>query len=123
MAESGPARRITPEDVLDVFRARDQPNEPLTATEVADALGCSRRTALDRLHDLAEQGEVASKKVGARARVWWTPLDPVSVRGADSEDDPLFDLPTFSGGPPTDVSERVDEHIAAGLIDETDTDE
>lgn len=39
------------EDFLDVIRAADgQPSTP----EVADALGCANRTALVRLHDLAD---------------------------------------------------------------------
>lgn len=75
MAKPGPAPSVTPEDVLDVFAAREDPTEPLTASEVADALGCSRRTALDRLGELDEGGGVASKKVGGRARVWWVPPD------------------------------------------------
>lgn len=73
MAKPGPAPSVTPEDVLDVFAARDDPTEPLTAPEIADALGCSRSTALDKLHRLEERGDVRSKKVGGRSRVWWVP--------------------------------------------------
>lgn len=49
------------EDFLDVIRAGDQPSTP----EVADALGCANRTALVRLHELAEAGKVKRRKVGA----------------------------------------------------------
>lgn len=75
MAKPGPAPSVTPEDVLGVFEARDDPSEPLTAPEIADALGVSRRTIYDKLDTLREQGEVTSKKVGGRSRVWWVPTD------------------------------------------------
>lgn len=74
MARPGPAPTVTPEDVLGVFAGRADPTEPLTAPEIADELGCSRRTALDKLRALDERGDVRSKKVGGRSRVWWVPL-------------------------------------------------
>lgn len=73
MAQPGPSPTVTPEDVLEVFRLRDDPNEPLTAPEIAEALDCSRTTALNKLRELANQGTIASKKVGGRSRVWWVP--------------------------------------------------
>lgn len=73
MAKRGPPPRVSPEDVLEVFSDREDPSEPLTAPEIADVLNCSRRTALERLHDLEERGELESKKVGGRAIVWWVP--------------------------------------------------
>ncbi|MFB6142898.1 MAG: hypothetical protein ABEJ30_06100 [Halorientalis sp.] len=78
MPDPGRETEYTLSDVLEVFTSRDDPAEPLTATEVADALGCSRRTALNKLHELAERTggsdsdvAVTSKKVGGRSRVWW----------------------------------------------------
>lgn len=62
------------EDVTAVFEARDDYAEPLTASEVADELGCSRRTALNKLHELESQTDLTSKTVGARSRVWWIPV-------------------------------------------------
>jgi biotin operon repressor len=73
MGKPGPRPEVTAEDVLEVFREREDAGEPLTAPEVADRLGCSRRTALKRLHALADSGEVVSKKVGGRSLVWWIP--------------------------------------------------
>lgn len=61
-------------DVTAVFEQRDDYAEPLTASEVADRLGCSRRTALNKLHELEEGTEITSKKVGGRSRVWWIPV-------------------------------------------------
>lgn len=58
-------------DVLDVFR--DRGHEPLTATEVAGTLDCNRKTAYNKLRELADDDRIATKKVGARGRVWWVP--------------------------------------------------
>lgn len=61
-------------EVTAVFEDRDDYAEPLTASEVADELGCSRRTALNKLHELQEETDLTSKKVGGRSRVWWIPV-------------------------------------------------
>ena len=66
--------RIELDDVLAVFRARDDAARPLTATDVMEALDCSRRTAHNKLNELEERGDLATRKVGARSRVWWVPL-------------------------------------------------
>lgn len=75
VTDGGRPVEVTPDDVRAVFADRGDDAEPLTATEVADRLDCSRRTALDRLNELEDAGTVASKKVGGRARVWWVPSD------------------------------------------------
>lgn len=62
-------------EVTAVFEDRADYAEPLTASEVADRLGCSRRTALNKLHDLQEETDLTSKKVGGRSRVWWIPVE------------------------------------------------
>jgi hypothetical protein len=82
--DGGRPVETTTHDVLDAFEARADPAEPLTATDVADRVECSRRTALNRLDDLADVGEGTSKKVGGRARVWWVPLDESDKTGAAS---------------------------------------
>lgn len=91
MVERGPALRITPDAVEEVFSGRDDRAEPLTAKEVGDALDCSRRTALNRLDDLEAANTVASKKVGGRAKVWWKPLTgaerPPAVVSVASEEE------------------------------------
>ncbi|MEF8851326.1 MAG: HTH domain-containing protein [Haloarculaceae archaeon] len=74
MVESGREVEYTESDVVGVFESREDYAEPLTANEVADQLGCSRRTALNRLHDLQESTDVTSKKSGGRSRVWWIPV-------------------------------------------------
>jgi hypothetical protein len=49
------------DDFLEAIRRRDQPSTP----EIASDLGCADRTALVRLHDLADGGKVNRRKVGA----------------------------------------------------------
>jgi predicted ArsR family transcriptional regulator len=73
---SPPGREVqyTESDVIDVFKDRGDYAEPLTAKEIADRLGCSRRTALNKLHDLEAETDITSKKVGGRSRVWWIPV-------------------------------------------------
>lgn len=105
MGKPGPAPDVTPADVLDVFDERDDTSEPLTAPEVADAVGCSRRTALDKLQALADRGDIKSKKVGGRAVVWWRPDDTGRAAGEIAADDPLFAAPAYHVDDPVDVSE------------------
>jgi MarR-like DNA-binding transcriptional regulator SgrR of sgrS sRNA len=74
MGERGREPEFELSDVTAVFEQRDDYAEPLTAQEVAEELDCSRRTALNKLHDLADQTDLTSKKVGGRSRVWWIPV-------------------------------------------------
>lgn len=78
MASPGRDVEYSEADVVEEFKRREDYAEPLTASEIAERIGCSRRTALNRLHDLEESTEVTSKKVGGRSRVWWIP-----VRGSE----------------------------------------
>jgi hypothetical protein len=68
--------RIPPERVLDAFQSREDMGRPLTANDVMEALECSRRTAHNKLGELVERGDLETRKVGARSRVWWVPIDP-----------------------------------------------
>lgn len=74
MSKQGRDTEFELEDVTAVFENRDDYAEPLTASEIADRLGCSRRTALNKLHRLQENTDLTSKKVGGRSRVWWIPV-------------------------------------------------
>lgn len=60
--------QVTLGSVLAVFDRADVP--VLTASEVADELGCSRPAAYNKLETLVEHGELHKKKVGARAAVY-----------------------------------------------------
>jgi len=75
------------EEALATFERQPRPGTPLTAPEVAEALGCARRTAHAKLEALAERGDLRTKKVGARGRVWWRPADarrPADRRTGDA---------------------------------------
>lgn len=74
MSKQGRDTEFELEDVTAVFENREDYAEPLTATEIADLLGCSRRTALNKLHKLEDDTDITSKKVGGRSRVWWIPV-------------------------------------------------
>lgn len=101
-------------EILAVFEAADEP--VLTTANVADQLAIGHRATLNRLDALRDDGLLESKAVGS-GRVWWLAVDAAGASAAHGGD-PLFDLPTFSGEAPTDVSERVDEHIASAVVDE-----
>lgn len=108
MAKPGPAPSVTPEDVLDVFAARDDPTEPLTAPEIADELDCSRRSALNKLRALEERGDVRSKKVGGRSRVWWVPP-------ADEDRDLLAGFGSWTGSGLSAAVEETREELDEDL--------
>jgi hypothetical protein len=67
--DGGRKPRVTDADLLDVFRATDDP--VLSTAEVADAVPIKRRGTLDRLRSLEADGELDSKPVGGRNTVWW----------------------------------------------------
>lgn len=75
MSTQGRDTEFTLSDVTQIFEERSDYAEPLTAREIADELGCSRRTALNKLHDLESETDLKSKKVGGRSRVWWIPVN------------------------------------------------
>ena len=60
-------------DVVEVFV--DAFPEPLSANEIAERVGCSRGTAHNRTDRLVEDGVLETKKIGARARVFWLDAD------------------------------------------------
>lgn len=74
MSKRGRETEFELADVTDVFEERDDYAEPMTASEIAEQLGCSRRTALNKLHELEAETDLQSKKVGGRSRVWWIPV-------------------------------------------------
>jgi predicted ArsR family transcriptional regulator len=103
MGKPGPDPETVPEEILAVFQGREDPNEPLTVSEIAEAVNCSRRTALDRLHELEECGYLTSKKVGAWSRVWWLSDDNRPSLKIPAND------PLFTGEPLLTPDEPVDE--------------
>ena len=65
--------RIPPERVLELFEDLEDTARPLTSSDIGDELSIARRTALNKLNVLVERGDLESRKVGARGRVWWVP--------------------------------------------------
>ena len=76
--------QYTLDDVFGVFERRSDSARPLTASDVMDAVDCSRRTAHNKLGELVDQGRLETRKVGARSRVWWVPM-PRSTRAPTTD--------------------------------------
>lgn len=120
MAGKGTAGRrpdVSNEEILAVF---DRTKDPVVTTaEIAAELPIGKQATLDRLEDIHDEGELARKSVGPGSQVWWRPIE------IDGEplfsDDPFLNAPTFESGK-TDVSNRVDEKLAAALSEEADLD-
>lgn len=68
---AGRPKKITDDEILVIL---DKSNDPvMSAREVADELGESRRTLHRRLNELHDEGRVEKKTVGGRSVVWWLP--------------------------------------------------
>lgn len=111
MADPGRKPRVTPEDTLQVFDEREDPAEPLTASEIGDVLKCSRRTALNKLHTLEEREDVVSKKAGGRSKVWWVPL-----RDGERKARADFDGDDLQGDPSTTLDDTDPESGKSGVF-------
>lgn len=86
------SNRITDEDVLSVFRSVSDPREALSTSEVAEAVGCSRRTAYERLSALDSSGNLNTKKVGNQVRIWWAATEFEHPSMATVEGSAISDL-------------------------------
>lgn len=76
---SGTELRVPVREVYEVFERREDRARPVTASDVMDAVDCSRRTAHNKLNELVDRGVLRTRKVGSRSRVWWVPIE----RGGD----------------------------------------
>ena len=72
-------------EILAVFDRRDDPYEPLSTGEVAGALDSPRETVRERMKELAERGDLATKEAGT-GRVWWRPLPSGSAPPSSGPD-------------------------------------
>ncbi|RBI64221.1 hypothetical protein DMJ13_06985 [halophilic archaeon] len=110
--------QITADEVLAVWENAGTTREPLTASEIAEELGCSSRAAASELDELVERGDLGSKTVGERGRVWWRPVDrDSSADGAPARsrsDDVLETSAVTLEGPPSDATEyeRLETELA-----------
>ena len=103
---------ITRAELLGVFEDRDDPGEPLTKGEVAEATGRSPGAVTTALEELTESGEIRSKFAGGGARVWW-PSRPDHDASADTT--ATHPTPTLSGAERT-VLERILEASPISLV-------
>ena len=100
--------RVSDRDLLDVFRSTADP--VLSTAEVADAVPIKRRGVLNRLRDLEDGGDLASKQIGGRNMVWWI-LD-----GGDAD---TFDTEELRGDPTTTLAGESDDTDArADAVDD-----
>jgi hypothetical protein len=76
--------RIPLDEILRVFEQREDRAQPVTASDVMDAVDCSRRTAHNKLSELVDRGILETRKVGSRSRVWWVPIEDGDESGPDS---------------------------------------
>lgn len=79
------ADRIPPDAALEPFEEREDLGRPLTASDVMDALDCSRRTAHNKLNALVDADRLKTRKIGSRGRVWWTPVPSADVEYSSRE--------------------------------------
>lgn len=111
--------KVSDEEIL---AAIDHARTPVvTAVDLEAVLPIGRGAVRERLLDLLDQDRVVRKTVGSRAVVWWRTNDgdTDASNGEASEDDPVFDLPTFESGA-SDVSANVDEFVADSIAGEPD---
>lgn len=84
----------TEAQVVGLFEREAADGTPLTTTEVATGVDCSRRTAYNRLQRLATEGRLETKKVGAKGRVWWLSARTSGRTGDASRLETRFSLPS-----------------------------
>lgn len=87
---SSQGEQFSVETVLALFSHRSDMARPLTANDVMDELGCSRRTAHNKLGTLVDRDLLETRKVGARSRVWWVPIREPKTPAA-TETSPVHD--------------------------------
>ncbi|QLK26226.2 PAS domain S-box protein [Natrinema zhouii] len=76
---SGSPPGVTRDDVRNLFARVDHPCTPITAAEVATDLDCQRHAARATLTELAERGELRSKRIDEASRVWWSPDESAAI--------------------------------------------
>jgi HTH-type transcriptional regulator, bacterioopsin transcriptional activator and related proteins len=95
MGDRGPTEQYSLETIYSTFTDQEHSTTPLTASDVATAAGCARRTAYEKLQQLTAQGRLQTKKVGAHSRIWWrapeTPSEPLHSQLLSRDLQTLFD--------------------------------
>lgn len=73
------SNRGRPQEITtaDIFQALSRADAPfVTTADVAEEIDCSREGARKRLDELVKSGELESRTVGSRAKVWYRSHDP-----------------------------------------------
>lgn len=114
---------VTPERVLAVMHDAETP--VLTASDIADELGCTPEAVTKKLNGLLEQERVARRQVGARAVVWWvTEQPPLETEGTHDPDDPFFVAPPLDAEDGTEIEvPDTDDILGDALIEDAGTTE
>jgi len=63
------SQKMDPNDIISFVRAHEDP--AVTAAEIADKFDATPAGARYRLQQLKESGEIAEKRVGASAKIWY----------------------------------------------------
>lgn len=71
--ENPPAGRRGSDPSLDRVLSAFDGDEPMMTEEIQDRFDIPRRTAVDKLEQLHERGELERKRVGDRVAIWWRP--------------------------------------------------
>ncbi|QLG63218.1 PAS domain-containing sensor histidine kinase [Halorarum salinum] len=72
MGTSDPPPGTSIDDLRGFFSQLEPPTNPVSITEVTEFLSCTPETAHRHLEELAERGELQSKRIDGSIRVWWT---------------------------------------------------
>jgi hypothetical protein len=72
-SDGGRKPRVDDDGIRKVFRSTDDP--VLSTREVAEELPIKRRGTLDRLQSLESDGDLQSKQIGGRSKVWWLTVE------------------------------------------------
>ena len=71
------------EDVFAFFQEQQDPARPLTVTDILTEFDWSRRTVFNKLQELVDRGDLATRKVGGNTRVWWRPASEIGIEGLE----------------------------------------
>lgn len=65
--------QMSPDIAVDLFQRQEDPSRPLGSADIQSILGWSRGTVHNKLGEAVERGDLATRTVGERTRVWWVP--------------------------------------------------
>lgn len=83
--------QMSPDIAIDLFQRQEDPSRPLGSADIQSILGWSRGTVHNKLSEAVERGDLATRTVGERTRVWWVP----QPREQDEDNQLLPVLPTI----------------------------